>query len=545
VPGRVDKWIAGEKGLPEETLKYVPSILGMVGGIGKFRELQGVYDARLKEKMGMDPEQLNRMVLWRDHTKAISDNYVKIEDNLRGSYNTLAGMNIPFSEQVKYSAQALEKELGINTAKAEQFVLANNLAGAQRTQVLFLAGLINQEKVRENVIKLQTSAYQKQNEILGLFEKYGSAIAQNMPLPVEQLRVEEAILQVRQKMASNEFKTAMLNPNLTAEEREQLGILFNMSQEAEKFGLIRKKWMTEGAIGGLKEWSLARVAAGQTYEASSIIELMQSLEKGMSSSVAKGLIAKLKGEKVNFDELGWSLAESFINKAVEGILGQFWVAFAQVLMQWLGIEQIGQISNATQAAAILAGGGAQAGVNIVNSAIAAAEILARGGAQGGSSGSWLKDLGSKALGWLGGLFGFGSSSGGRGPYTAYSSQGLPLTVPSSSTWVPGSQHGNIFTSPSITRVSETGAPEGVFPLYRTSSGDLGVRVAGAGQGPTHINLSVINNTGIPVDAKANQRGDTIEVVLDKMMADGISRGSSKTYKALTQTFGLGPTTRGR
>lgn len=79
-------------------------------------------------------------------------------------------------------------------------------------------------------------------------------------------------------------------------------------------------------------------------------------------------------------------------------------------------------------------------------------------------------------------------------------------------------------------------PEGILPLRRLPSGDLGVQATGGG-----VNVTVINNTGEPVQTRrrrgAGGRID-IEVEIGRMVARQISTPGTPANQALERTFGL-------
>jgi hypothetical protein len=81
--------------------------------------------------------------------------------------------------------------------------------------------------------------------------------------------------------------------------------------------------------------------------------------------------------------------------------------------------------------------------------------------------------------------------------------------------------GNVFDSPRVFRfargigmLGEEG-PEGVLPLKRTASGDLGVIVAGGGRGGVeNVSVQIINETGVPAkvrESKAQFNGQELVI----------------------------------
>lgn len=94
-------------------------------------------------------------------------------------------------------------------------------------------------------------------------------------------------------------------------------------------------------------------------------------------------------------------------------------------------------------------------------------------------------------------------------------------------------------------VGEGSKPEGILPLMRQANGDLGVQATGVGGGA--VSIVINNNTGEAVDVRDqfNGRGGRdIEITFGEMMGRAI-RGGREPFRAITDTFGIGPRTSGR
>ena len=121
--------------------------------------------------------------------------------------------------------------------------------------------------------------------------------------------------------------------------------------------------------------------------------------------------------------------------------------------------------------------------------------------------------------WIGGLFGSakGNVFGPSGHIAKYAKGGVPGALPSLNDYV-----NSIVSSPTLFKfargvgmMGEGRGPEGIFPLARTSSGELGVRAIGAyGAGASapaeyssNINITIQNNgSGEMTDKQAEELG---------------------------------------
>jgi phage-related minor tail protein len=121
----------------------------------------------------------------------------------------------------------------------------------------------------------------------------------------------------------------------------------------------------------------------------------------------------------------------------------------------------------------------------------------------------------------------------------------------------GSSHGNIFsagriipfakggffTKPTIFPMANGGiglageaGDEAIMPLFRTGSGDLGVKSSGRG----NVEINIYAPEGSSVSQETQKVGDTeqINIMIDEAVASSVSNTGSKTHKALKTSFGL-------
>lgn len=142
-----------------------------------------------------------------------------------------------------------------------------------------------------------------------------------------------------------------------------------------------------------------------------------------------------------------------------------------------------------------------------------------------------------------------SSSGslanfGNNPGWTVNAKGNVYSSPSLSAYSNG-----VFSSPQVFAFAKgagvfgEAGPEAIMPLARTSSGDLGVQVAGGGSGGIVLNLNVMGAEGEPsVSANESSPGvfdvDVIFGQLERKQAAGIMNGTSVVGRALTKRYQL-------
>jgi DNA-binding protein YbaB len=125
-----------------------------------------------------------------------------------------------------------------------------------------------------------------------------------------------------------------------------------------------------------------------------------------------------------------------------------------------------------------------------------------------------------------------------------------------STSTTASRHGNIFsggmlvpfasggliTRPSIFPMANGGVglageagTEAIMPLFRTGSGDLGVKSSPVG---VEVNVYAPEGSSIKTNSQKSGNKQQINVMIDEAVAGSVNSPGSKTYKALKNSFGL-------
>lgn len=150
---------------------------------------------------------------------------------------------------------------------------------------------------------------------------------------------------------------------------------------------------------------------------------------------------------------------------------------------------------------------------------------------------------------LGGLFknllsGIGGGSG-WGPDLFKSSKGNIFSSP-----VPHSK-GGVTSGPGVFKMGDgrlgshsENKPEAIFPIIRTSTGELGVHAVGGGRGGSgggRLVVTVVNNTQAKASAEQGPDGNLM-IMLDQMNEQLIGQQGSRTNRAFRQRFGSSPAT---
>tara|TARA_R110000803_G_scaffold210841_1_gene284327 strand:+ start:39038 stop:43129 length:4092 start_codon:yes stop_codon:yes gene_type:complete len=106
----------------------------------------------------------------------------------------------------------------------------------------------------------------------------------------------------------------------------------------------------------------------------------------------------------------------------------------------------------------------------------------------------------------------------------------------------------LFNSNSGPTMGGEAGTEAVMPLKRTTSGDLGVMATGGGGGGNNVIVNVINNSDATATSERSSDGggqETIDIIIDKVVAGLVKDPRSRTSSAFGRGFGATPTLRGR
>jgi len=104
--------------------------------------------------------------------------------------------------------------------------------------------------------------------------------------------------------------------------------------------------------------------------------------------------------------------------------------------------------------------------------------------------------------------------------------------------------GGLITRPTLfpmsngrTGLAGEAGDEAIMPLFRDGNGDLGVKSGGNGGG-VEINIYAPEGSSVSQSSQVVGDREQINIMIDEAVAGSVGKSSSKTYKALKNTFGL-------
>jgi lambda family phage tail tape measure protein len=286
--------------------------------------------------------------------------------------------------------------------------------------------------------------------------------------------LQNTILGVEEKQAKNKLDLLYYNKPIQLDEWQALEALRSQTAEMARQAQDRKAWATQGVGGGLKMGTLDLQNTNATWTATQVADFVKNAPKDISTSMASWFVDTLQGKKTDFQSMGISMAQSFLQKMIEG---------------WL--NQVVPI--------------------ITNSLSGLFSGLSGAGGVGGSgfSSSFFDEMYSGGGYRHGGAF----QRFGRGD-VFHSPQVFPMAV-------------------GYGVMAEAG-PEAVMPLTRIG-GDLGGK--GGGGGGLEQTIIVNNNApGTQASAETQPNGDLI-VTIDQVTAQAYARGGS-LFKAINSGRGI-------
>ncbi|MCX5699611.1 MAG: hypothetical protein NTX01_07930 [Candidatus Omnitrophica bacterium] len=105
--------------------------------------------------------------------------------------------------------------------------------------------------------------------------------------------------------------------------------------------------------------------------------------------------------------------------------------------------------------------------------------------------------------------------------------------------------GGLITRPTLFPMANGGTglageagTEAIMPLFRTGSGDLGVKSSGVGGGGVEINVYAPEGSKVSQNNQTIGDKEQINIMIDEAVAGSVKNSGSKTYKALKNSFGL-------
>jgi phage-related minor tail protein len=79
--------------------------------------------------------------------------------------------------------------------------------------------------------------------------------------------------------------------------------------------------------------------------------------------------------------------------------------------------------------------------------------------------------------------------------------------------------------------------EAIMPLFRSSSGDLGVK-SGGNRGGIEINVYAPEGSSVSQNSQTIGDKEQINIMIDESVAGSVKDSRSRTYRALKSSFGL-------
>lgn len=383
-----------------------------------------------------------------------------------------------------------------------------------------------EKKVREVIAQHEIDRKRKTTDtILGIESQTLAAMASASPYLEDQLTLQKRQLEIDIKRGNLQFEEQIrlmkMNDGISEAQANELRGLHALENQAKKYAEARKSWTTEGWQGGLKIAAVDAQNTANTWQADQVASWLKSAPQQISQTMASAFVGALQGKKTDFDALAYSMAESLIQKQLEGLIVQIMPKAIEGLMQLLGIELPAKQTAAETAAITLEVGGVNAGIAMVNGAIQAASILS-----GGKSGGNIGDMLGGFVKIAGSLFGGGSptsvgvpsyspspdTSWGNAAYSNFLSSARPMA------------EGGIVTRPTLAYLREGGEDEAVIPLSKLS-----------GNGPPQVNVNIYPPANTEARTETQPNGD-IDVFFDQMGAKAYNR-RGLMYKAINSGSG--------
>ena len=334
----------------------------------------------------------------KDIQKLTAGNLAEIEAHLTKTLNDIAklgakGIETAEAEALAYRRATLEKKKVVEDFaifQAEHSGNAYRKINAQAEDWLrkykgIQGSAEAVERIRLRMIRDQQLA--DQNEMLGKTKSYVDILAATGPLITDQFRWRERSLDLEIKQSQIELERWLTQKNITGEMAEQYRSLSALASQSKRFHFEAEKLeKTGGVFGGIQAWALRRRQSAILGAGELGMGLMGDMEKHVSSFISKGLVGALRGEKIDFAQIGIGIAESLISRIVEWGISQLFSLISGAVMPM-------EIAGMT-AGAELAMGGAAAASEMIAGATIAAYILSSAMAGGGGGGVGIGGLGS-------------------------------------------------------------------------------------------------------------------------------------------------------
>lgn len=170
--------------------------------------------------------------------------------------------------------------------------------------------------------KIWEEETKQQGDRLSMQRSYLDSISSEMPLLSQRLAIKKRSLPIEIKMMQLEQQRRLATMQISEAQKEELKGLMALAIQAKKYGAAREEWSTQGTLGGLKIAAEDMRKSAETWAAEQTAALVKSLPSTLSNQIASSLVGFLQGKTPDLQQLGISMAQSFIQTMLEGILNQ-------------------------------------------------------------------------------------------------------------------------------------------------------------------------------------------------------------------------------
>ncbi len=169
-----------------------------------------------------------------------------------------------------------------------------------------------------------------------LFKGYLDSMASLSPLLSQQIEYKQQALALEMSLADQALLRQLRDVKITQDEYDQAKALQALVNQAKLFSLEQAKWATQGFSGGLQQGALDLEQANQSWTANQVSSFVKGAPQQFSQEMATDFVNFLQGKKTDLQALGYSMAETMIQKLTEGLLNQVLPLLANGMAKILG-----------------------------------------------------------------------------------------------------------------------------------------------------------------------------------------------------------------
>ena len=348
---------------------------------------------------------------------------------------------------------------------------------------------IADEEVKLEAMKAKQIAdvdYKYALDVENMRKGYMSAMAGAAPLLTDQLALQGQILEIETKRNQLELENKIAHDHINQSDADELRGLLALTTQAQRYAMALKAGSAQtglqGITAGLEQANINAINTAATSTSKMVVDAFAQMPQTIGGEMATFMVNTLQGKKTDFQQLGWSMAQSMLSALWTGMIQQIMPAITKAIMGVMGVG----------------GTGSATGLPVGSSEFY--DFMY-------SSGGYAK----------GGVF-------DQGGHVAFASGG----VVSSPT---------VFPFAGGTGLMGENGPEAIIPLKRTSSGALGISSEGGGGVVFSPNITVNNSApNANASVQTTPQGD-ITVWIDDATAKAYSRGGT-LRKVISQDKGM-------